>query len=101
MANTTGKGGFEKGKSGNPNGRPSLSEEEKELEAACRDKSLRALEIITSIMETGENERNRITAALSVIERGYGKPRQSVELSGELNVGFHEILIKARERAGS
>lgn len=30
----------------------------------------------------------------------YGDKVQT-ELSGELNVGFHEILLKARERAGS
>lgn len=28
-----------------------------------------------------------------------GKPKQQVEMSGEVNVGFHEVLVKARERS--
>jgi len=34
-----------------------------------------------------------------VTDRLDGKARQAVELSGEVNVGFHELLLEARERA--
>lgn len=70
------KTAFPKGQSGNPGGRPPKTDEQRTLEAMCRDKSLEALEVLTTIMESGENERNRITAALAIIERGHGKAVQ-------------------------
>jgi hypothetical protein len=73
------KGSFPKGKSGNPNGRAAKTEEERTLEAMCREKTPQALATILTIMETGESERNRLTAAEMVIDRGYGKARQIVD----------------------
>lgn len=42
-----------------------------------------------------------VMAMKEIGDRLEGKPKQQVEMSGDLNVGFHEILTKARERAGS
>lgn len=67
---------FPKGQSGNPGGRPPKTEEQRTLEAMCRDKSTDALDVLLKIMCEGENERNRITAALAIIERGHGKAIQ-------------------------
>lgn len=41
-----------------------------------------------------------VNAMKEIGDRLEGKPKQQVEMSGDLNVGFHEILTKARERAG-
>ena len=71
--------GFKKGSSGNPNGRPKRTAEELDLIQACKDKTPRALDVMVHIMESGENERNKLTAALAIIERGYGKPVQPVD----------------------
>lgn len=76
------KTAFAKGVSGNPGGRPPKTEEQRTLEAMCRDKSTEALEVLMRIMTGGENERNRITAALAIIERGHGKAVQPTTLSG-------------------
>jgi hypothetical protein len=70
------KTAFAKGQSGNPGGRPPKTEEQRTLEAMCRDKSTEALDVLLKIMCEGENERNRITAALAIIERGHGKAIQ-------------------------
>ena len=70
---------FEKGKSGNPGGRPKKSMEQYDLEAAAREKAAAALDTLAQIMEHGEIERNRLSAAMAIIERGYGKPTQPIE----------------------
>lgn len=80
---------FKPGQSGNPNGRPKLTAEERDLVAACRDKSNAALDVMERIMHDGENERNRLAAALAIIERGYGKPVQPIEA----NVTTHEAAL--------
>lgn len=70
---------FKKGVSGNPGGRPKRTEEELDLIAACKDRTPAALAVIESIMTSGENERNKLSAAMAIIERGYGKPKETVE----------------------
>lgn len=70
------KTAFAKGSSGNPNGRPKRTPEELDLIAACKAKTPQALDTIERIMIDGENERNRLSAALSIIERAYGKAVQ-------------------------
>jgi hypothetical protein len=76
------KTAFKKGVSGNPGGRPKRTAEELDLIAACKGRTPAALAVIESIMMEGENERNKLSAAMAIIERGYGKPVQPVEASG-------------------
>lgn len=89
---------FPKGVSGNPGGRPPKTEEQRTLEAMCRDKSVEALAVLENIMANGENERNRITAALAIIERGHGKAIQQTTLSGPdggaLNMNWQIEFVK-------
>lgn len=73
------KTAFKKGVSGNPGGRPKKTAEELDLIAACKDRTPAALAVIESIMIEGENERNRLAAAQAIIERGHGKPKETVE----------------------
>ena len=73
---------FKKGQSGNPLGRQKKTEEERTLEQMCREKTPEALSVILGIMHNGENERNKLTAANIIIERGHGKPRQEVTGAG-------------------
>jgi hypothetical protein len=75
---------FAKGQSGNPTGRPPKTREELDLIAACRDRAPEALEAMVQIMTNGESERNRLAAAMAIIERGYGKPEQPV--TGDVGV---------------
>ena len=72
---------FEKGKSGNPSGRPPRTPEELDLIAACKDKTPAALAVIESIMMEGQSDKARLSAALAIVERAYGKAVQPTTLS--------------------
>ncbi len=65
-----------KGQVLNPGGRPKKTAQELDLIAACKEKTPAALLVITDIMTNGEKEQTRLAAALSIIERAYGKPVQ-------------------------
>lgn len=70
---------FQKGRSGNPGGRPRKNPEDYDLEAAARSKAADAFGTLVKIMGHGEIERNRMAAAIAILERGYGKAQQKIE----------------------
>ena len=78
---------FQPGQSGNPSGRPKLTEEEKaqrsELEEACKGKTKAALDTILKLMKAADKDSVRLNAAQFVIERGWGKALQPNEHSGK------------------
>lgn len=78
------KTAFRKGVSGNPGGRPKRTQEELDLIAACKEKTHRALAVIEDIMERGDSDKVRLSAALAIIERAWGKPEQPVDHRGSV-----------------
>ena len=82
--NPSGEGGFTKGKSGNPGGRP-----KKDHEAAARVAELarkhcpRAIGILVDIMKHGEKEATRLAAAMAILDRGIGKPLQTMDVDSD------------------
>ena len=70
---------FEKGKSGNPGGRP---KENSEVRAAARLHGIAAIDKVVELMD-GSDERISVTAAQAILDRGFGQPSQSMTLRGE------------------
>jgi HEAT repeat protein len=69
---------FQKGQSGNPGGRP---KEDAEVKALARTAGPEAIEKLLELMR-GDDRRTALAAAQALLDRGFGKPGQSVELTG-------------------
>jgi len=53
------------------------------LERLAREHTASALKALVDIVTNGESEGARIAAATALLDRGYGRPRQSVEMTGK------------------
>lgn len=71
---------FEKGKSGNPGGRP---RENNEVKALARQHTKTAIERL-SYWLMSDNPKASVAAAIALLDRGFGKPTQAIELDGEV-----------------
>ena len=72
---------FQKGKSGNPGGRPKIPQHVKELaQAKTEDAVLTLIEIMGDGKQPAAA---RVSAANSLLDRGYGKPAQQIEAKVE------------------
>lgn len=70
---------FGAGQSGNPGGR----KRDKELTALAREFTEEALKTLADVMrDAGQMARDRVKAAEVLLDRGWGKARESVEITG-------------------
>ena len=76
MSNPSGKGGFAKGVSGNPSGRP--RRHIGDLSREARRYAQLAVSTLVQICRKGM-ERNRLVAARELLDRGYGRPVQMID----------------------
>lgn len=65
---------FVKGKSGNPGGRP---KEVAEVRALAQQHSRKAIEVLASLLDS-DDEKSKIAAANSILDRAVGKPPQAI-----------------------
>lgn len=92
---------FKPGKSGNPGGRPKLGDGYHSIREMCRAASPDMIRVLIEIA-TDPNcaESTRITAANSLLDRGYGRPAQAV--TGEDGGPVHiRVLVEDAPVAGT
>jgi hypothetical protein len=71
---------FEKGKSGNPKGRP---KSDKTIIELARTMTEDALNTLYSVMMESDKDQARVAAASAILDRGWGKPPQALEHTGK------------------
>ena len=76
--NPTGKGGFKPGVSGNPGGKKRKAIGD--LSAEARLYAGLAIETIVQICEKAKADRDRLAAARELLDRGFGRAIQSIDL---------------------
>ena len=79
---------FEKGKSGNPGGRPKQNEDIKKLALQHCPKAIERL----AYWMDHEDGRISVAASSALLDRGIGTPAQSVEHSGVIATTHEEYL---------
>jgi uncharacterized protein DUF5681 len=65
---------FKKGQSGNPGGRPKVIAEIRQL---ARERGPEAIAALVKVMTKGKSEAARVSAATALLDRGWGRPKQS------------------------
>jgi uncharacterized protein DUF5681 len=70
---------FQPGQSGNPGGRPKVIAEVRDL---ARQHTALAIETLVHTMEHGDKDAARVTAAQALLDRGWGKPVQGLDVTG-------------------
>jgi hypothetical protein len=88
---------FRKGQSGNPGGRPKVLGEVQEL---ARQHAPTVIAELARLALKAKNEAARISAIRELLDRGYGKPRQAMEVSVPAGDPLQMLLdeIDARSR---
>lgn len=90
---------FAKGQSGNPNGRPKKATVA-DLRDLARSKCPEMLDVLVKIaLDEEKAAAARVTAASAVIDRGYGRPPQSLADPDGNPISWMDFLLGARTRA--
>jgi hypothetical protein len=82
---------FEKGKSGNPGGRPRVIVELREL---ARRQAPDAIKELGRLALKARSETARIAAIRELLDRGYGKPTQILAAEEAAEPGIRQIEVR-------
>ena len=65
----------------------------RELKGAAQVYTAEALEVLIKIARSGKSESARVAAAIAVLDRGHGRPKQQTELTGKDDAPLTERTV--------
>lgn len=89
---------FSPGKSGNPGGRPKLPEDIKHVRDLARQYTASAVDALVEVMD-GDSAPAKVAAANALLDRGWGKPEQSIVGPGENGEHLFSEIVRRIVRA--
>jgi hypothetical protein len=89
-AKRTAGGRFAKGATGNAGSRPAVV---KPLQELARTHTAMAIRTLAHVAKKGKNESARITAASMLLDRGYGRPPQSIDIRALFEQKLTELTM--------
>jgi hypothetical protein len=90
---------FVKGKSGNPSGRPkNLLPDGRSLADLCKAETPKAVQALIGVLDDAQAPHSAVvSAATAILDRGWGRPKQEIEHSGEIGGLAETIIARRRE----
>lgn len=78
------RGRYMPGQSGNPGGRPKITDEQRVAAVTAREYTMSAINALVQIMENPKASASaRVSAACAVLDRGWGRAQQTVEIGNK------------------
>lgn len=62
-----------------------------DIRSAAQEFSEQALQVLVNVATAGESESARVAAANAILDRAHGKPRQSVEVEGDIKATISAV----------
>lgn len=83
------KGGKRAG-AGRPKG--AVAKATADIREAAQQYSEQALQVLVNVATAGESEAARVAAANAILDRAHGKPKQSVDVEGDIKATINRIV---------